>query len=182
MRGQREDSTSNLAPAALSRNQQASCSAVCSGDDGASDVCLSLSSTAVNVALLNLIESWQPNNELAKSTALQALNVTDSCSRSATLISRSGIVENKGDRCEVEVGKLGTGLVSIQVPAFLEGRASASQVGKRMAFDTPHNQAVVTLQGALSVYGGPILEMNAVNGTRIVFLRTPTACLAIHEH
>jgi len=140
-----------------------------------------VSSTTLNSKLLNLVGNWSPGKGLDKAELMSALGVgTDKCNRSSAVITKTGILSNKGDACSIKLD-LSDEVGALAVPTEVAGRAESPASGKRVLFDTL-KELRLGLPGDLDVYGGPILEISAPANTRVVDIRTQNACVRVHEH
>src|SRR5438445_35851 len=79
-------------------------SAIPACDSPASVPCIHVSSTTLNSKLLNLVGNWSPGKGLDKAELMSALGVgTDKCNQSSAVITKTGILSNKGDACSIKL-------------------------------------------------------------------------------
>ena len=106
---------------------------------------------------------------------MSALGVgTDKCNQSSAVITKTGILSNKGDACSIKLD-LSDEVGALAVPTEVAGRAESPASGKRVLFDTL-KQLRLGLPGDLDVYGGPILEMLG-----ICFTQVATTCCVVRR-
>lgn len=172
------------APRALNPTDVVDCAVACTTT---SDVpCLNFSSTAVSAKLLNLVNNWQPGKPLTKNDAMAAMGVSnDKCSRSDSLLESTGRLRNSApNSCAISLGTIGEEQgdeASVTIPTVVSGYAQAGSSDRRIAFDSGKELQLV-LPGDLGVYGGSIWSMSAPAGASAIDIRTPAACVRIHEH
>jgi hypothetical protein len=168
------------APSALSPGVEADCTSVCDNDTA---ICIHVSSTELSSGMLNLINGWKPGASISKGTAATTLGIKDQCQRSSTVIDAKGTISNTGTQdCAVPMDFQGQPVFVI-VPNEIAGQSTIGAKNRQVDF-LATKEFQLELPTDLNVYGGPILYISEPTGPnrRVIDLRTPTACVRVHEH
>jgi hypothetical protein len=176
--GQPSSPKTSWAPSALSPGASVDCTSVCDNESG---ICIHVSSTELSIRLLNLVNSWKPGTAIDKAAATAALGVTDQCDRSSSVIDAKGRISNTGTKpCAVPMDFEGQP-VMVDVPHEVAGRSAIGANNRQIDF-LASKELQLDLPDDLQLYGGPILYVSEPTGRRVIDLRTPTACVRVHEH
>jgi len=167
------------APQAIAYGDAVNCTALCDAEQN----CTVISSASLSASLLNMSRNWQPGQVVTKTDVMGAVGAAmDRCNRSSGVISATAQVSNTADTaCDVGVDT-DSQVSAITLPKAITGGATVYATGKRLSFPDPTKSLQFTPVGDMSVFGGPILSVNAVSNRQAIDVQTPTMCFRISPH